>query len=361
MIPERYNDVSPAETEDFRVEKLHGVGTIATYHHVLNIVGRRMIEHPEATIRVVGCNDGLGEKSSGGRVLSARRAENVFHYLNSVWGIDSARMSAESQGIPAKPSNMEVSDGIEENRRVEIYSDTWDILAPVITDDTLRITNPPAIRFKMQADGPAPVTGWRLVAGQEMDLASGNSPLKEITGEGSLPNSVDWNLKEEQRTVPRFDAPLQYQLFVMDSLGQSAETELATLPVEQITVSKKRRERVADKYIDRYSLILFDFDRARFNEANERIGEFIRSRLRDGASMTITGYTDRIGEEDYNLGLSERRAAKTADNLATEDADVSGVGEGVELYNNNLPEGRFYSRTVTIVVETPVGLDDTEE
>ncbi len=353
-IPERYNNLDPSETKTFRVENLHGVGTIATYHHLLNIVGRRMIEYPEAKITIVGCNDGLGEKKEGGRALSQRRADNVFQYLSKTWGIDSSRMQIELRGLPAKPSNMEVVDGVQENRRVEIYSDTWDILAPVITDDTLRITNPPAIRFKMEASGPAPITGWQLVAGQELGGSSTNAPLKELRGDEALPETVDWNLEEEQQTIPRFDAPLQYRLQVTDSLGQVAETELATLPVEQITVSKKRRERIADKYIDRYSLILFDFDRAEFNAANERIGEFIRERLREGATVTITGYTDRIGEEDYNLNLSKRRAGKTAENLATADADVSGVGETVELYNNNLPEGRFYSRTVTIVVETPV-------
>lgn len=360
-IPERYRDLESEETATFRVENLHGVSTLPTYHHLLNIVGRRMREYPESRVTLVGCNDGLAEKKMGDRELSRRRADNVFHYLHDVWGIDSARIDREVRGVPAKPSNMDVTDGIEENRRVEIYSDTWEILAPVITDDTLRVTNPPAIRFRMEAESEAPVRSWELIAGQELDGAAENAPLKTMSGEGELPGTIDWNLEDEQQTVPRFDTPLQYRLRITDSLDQVVETELASLPVEQVTVSKKRRERIADKYIDRYSLILFDFDRAEFNEANERIGEFIRARLREGASVTITGYTDRIGEDDYNLDLSRRRAAKTADNLSTSEADVSGVGESVELYENDLPEGRFYSRTVTIVVETPVDAGDSDE
>lgn len=347
-IPERYRELTPDERDKFRVEKLHGVGTIPTYHHLLNIVGRRMTEHPEATITIVGCNDGLEEKKGEDEVLSRRRAESVFGYLKDVWGIDPARMTVQERGIPAKPSNMEVEDGVQENRRVELYSDAWEILAPVITDDTLRITNPPAIRFRPEAIGPVPVTAWTLTAEQE------GTTLKEVSGEGELPEKIDWNLKEEQGTIPRADKPMEYTLEVTDALGRTARTPKSALPVEQITVSKKRRERIADKYIDRYSLILFDFDRAEFNEANERIGEFIRERLREGAEVTITGYTDRIGEEAYNERLSQRRADKTAQELETSGADVSGLGETVELYDNTLPEGRFYSRTVTIIVETPV-------
>lgn len=347
-IPERYRELTPQERDKFRVEKLHGVGTIPTYHHLLNIVGRRMTEHPEAKITIVGCNDGLEEKKGEDEILSRRRAESVFGYLKDVWGIDPARMTVQERGIPAKPSNMEVEDGVQENRRVELYSDMWEILAPVITDDTLRITNPPAIRFRPEATGPVPVTAWTLTAEQE------GTTLKEVSGEGELPEKIDWNLKEEQGTIPRADKPMEYTLEVTDALGRTARTPKSALPVEQITVSKKRRERIADKYIDRYSLILFDFDRAEFNQANERIGEFIRERLRDGAEVTITGYTDRIGEEAYNERLSQRRADKTAQELETSGADVSGVGETVELYDNTLPEGRFYSRTVTIIVETPV-------
>ncbi len=347
-LPQRYERLSEREKERFRVERLHNVPTLPTYHHLLNIVGRRMAEYPEATLRIVGCNDGLGEKANGGLQLSRSRAESVADYLRSAWGVDSSRLSIESRNLPAKPSNMEVADGIVENRRAELYSDTWEILAPVITDDTLRVTNPPMIRFKPEAEGPAPVSGYSLNVLQDGNL------LKSFRGMSGMEEEIDWNLQEEQETIPRTDEPIIYQLEVRDQIGNAVRTEPDSLPVEQITISRKRRERIADKYIDRYSLILFDFDKAEFNEANERIGTFIRERIREGATVTITGYTDRIGEADYNLGLSRRRAEETERELETTGAEVSGVGETVELHENDLPEGRFYSRTVTIIVETPV-------
>ena len=347
-IPPRYTRLGGREKEKFRVEGLHNIPTLPTYHHLLNIVGKRMQEFPEATLRIVGCNDGLAEKAEGGLNLSRERAEAVFSYLQSVWGIDSSRLTIETRNLPSKPSNMEVADGVVENRRAELYSDTWEVLAPVITDDTLRVTNPPVIRFRPEAESQSPISGYNLNVLQGEDL------LKAFRGSPGLVDEIDWDLQEDQTSVPRTEEPITYQLEVRDQAGNAVRTTLDSLPVEQITISKKRRERIADKYIDRYSLILFDFDQAAFNEANDRIGAFIKERIREGATVTITGYTDRIGEEEYNLRLSQRRANQTAKELETEGAEVSGVGESIELHENDLPEGRFYSRTVTIVVETPV-------
>ena len=164
---------------------------------------------------------------------------------------------------------MTVTDGVIENRRVELYSDRWEVLAPVITDDTLRLTNPPVIRFRPEASGPKPMKNWHLNVLQDGKL------LKEFSDSTGVPDRIDWNLQDDQESVPRADAPLVYQFEATDQRDISGRTLEHELPVQQVTISEKRRERVADKYIDRYSLILFDFDKSTFNEANNRIATFI--------------------------------------------------------------------------------------
>ncbi|MFW5702255.1 MAG: OmpA family protein, partial [Bacteroidota bacterium] len=74
----------------------------------------------------------------------------------------------------------------------------------------------------------------------------------------------------------------------------------------------------------------------------------------------IYGYTDRIGEEDVNKRISERRAQAVARRLRIPDAKVEGLGESDLLFDNELPEGRFYCRTVRIIIETSVHDDDDE-
>ena len=105
--------------------------------------------------------------------------------------------------------------------------------------------------------------------------------------------------------------------------------------------------------IDRYNLILFDFNSEKLGVRNERIIEIIRPRIAENATVTITGFTDRIGEVAVNQPLSEGRARSAARALGVPLSQAEGRGE-TGMYDNDLPEGRFYCRTVTILVETPV-------
>lgn len=343
-IPARYRELTDDQARAFRVENLHYMDALKTYHHILNIIGRRMTEHPDATIRLVGCTAESG-RERGNAGLAAGRAESVRDYLQKVWGIAPDRIRTESRGLPEKPSNGDDADGIAENRRVEISSDNARILEPVLTNDTIRSANPPALRFRSSAQAEAGVARWRLAVGQ-----SGRT-LKEFTGAGNVPPLLDWRLEEDQANVPHFPQPIEYQLEVTDAKGQSLTVPTAEIPTDQVTIQRKRRERVADKEVNRYSLILFDFSSADLDANNRRIIEYIKSRVTMNATVTVTGYTDRTGEAEFNQSLSDRRARAAAEALGV--GRPVGKGE-TPLFDNNLPEGRFYCRTVNVVVETPV-------
>ncbi len=348
-LPSRYTRLASTQTSGFRVDNLYNVETLPTYYHILNIVGRRMMEHPTAKITLTGCNSDVG-REKGDLDLSNSRAEAVREYLTGVWSIPPDRIRIASRGLPAKPSNANEQDGIAENRRVEIESDTWQILEPVVTSDTLRTVSPPVIRFRPVVTAASEVSGWRLEAKQPSGLS------KEFTGGKSVPELIDWDINAEGNRLSTAAGSnrIDYTLNAAAVSGEETTTQTQRIPIELITIQKKRTERIADKEIDRYSLILFDFDRADLNSANRRIGDFIKGRMSPQATATITGYTDRIGDSEYNRGLSDERAKSTARALGLSAADARGVGESTLLYDNSLPEGRFYCRTVSVVVETPV-------
>ena len=70
-------------------------------------------------------------------------------------------------------------------------------------------------------------------------------------------------------------------------------------------------------------------------------------------SFSVTGYTDNIGDEDYNQKLSERRAEEARLYLVArgvEDDRVSsaGLGELNHKYDNKTPQGRQLNRRVEI-------------
>jgi outer membrane protein OmpA-like peptidoglycan-associated protein len=349
QLPPRYARLDPARAEAFRIAALHDVATLPTYYQLLNIVGRRMRDYPSATITIVGCNADHGAEA-GNTGLSRQRAETVRDYLVATWGIAADRMKIETRNLPAEPTNPADPDGDVENRRVEIIPDRWEILEPVITDDTLRTVTPPTVRFRTNVQTGAGVARWVIRASQNGRL------LKELSGTGRVPDAVDWHIEGEQESIPRAPEPIVYELRMTDSSGHEIVALPGSLPVDQMTLRRKRTERIADREIDRYGLILFDFDRADLDEGNRRIAEFIRGRIKPSATVSITGHTDRVGEADHNLKLSQERAATVASALGRPAATITGEGESSQLYDNNLPEGRFYSRTVSIVVETPISV-----
>ena len=91
----------------------------------------------------------------------------------------------------------------------------------------------------------------------------------------------------------------------------------------------------------------------------EMIKNFVVNSISDSSKVMITGSTDKLGEKDYNLKLSKARAENTYSYIMNlkpkaEFEEIKGIGDSKLLYDNDLPEGRFYCRTVLIEVSTPV-------
>jgi len=71
--------------------------------------------------------------------------------------------------------------------------------------------------------------------------------------------------------------------------------------------------------------------------------------------VQINGYTDSVGDEAYNLRLSQARADTVKNYLAQQDIDVNrlssqGFGEADPIANNSTPEGRAQNRRITFSV-----------
>ncbi len=345
-IPERYESLTAEQTSRFNIDKLHGYGVIETYRNILNIIGKRMLEHPEAKIAIEGCNSNQGAEKNN-LTLSKNRAVAVRDYLQNVWGIPADRMLLSERNLPVEPSNVNDPDGIVENRRVEITSNLMDIIAPIITKDTLRLVNPPKVVFNPSYRSDAGLVNWLINAEQD------GKTIQTFDGAGSPPEQIEWTFRREPNSIPKKDAMLKYNMILLDAENQTLTTDTKSLPVEQITISQKRRNRVADKYIDEYSLILFEFDKSKLSYYNTQIIDLIKSKMTLQSEVFISGHTDRIGNADYNKRLSAERAGVVAKSLP-QVKNSTGFGSEEQLFDNNYPEGRFYCRRVDIRVETPV-------
>ena len=349
-IPDRYIKLSPTEAKEFEIEKLFYDSTIQIYHNILNIIGKRLNEYPTAKITLIGCNSGQGAEK-GNTELSRRRAEEVKSYLVKVWNIAEERIIIEARNLPQKPTTPpDEPDKIQENRRVEIISDNDKILEPIFIEKIDRIATPPTARFKLQAQSEAGIAKWIVTGYQQSDLAN----KFKVEGTGEIQPQVDWVLSQYQKITPKSPEPVVGELFLQDKKGNTNVTRTQTQPIEVIKITDTLVRKEGDYKIEKFSLILFDFDKATIEGINKKIVEFMRRRIQPNSEIEIIGYTDRTGTPEYNKQLSKRRADAVKEALNRPDAVAIGVGQERLLYDNNLPEGRFYCRTVEVNVKTRI-------
>lgn len=75
----------------------------------------------------------------------------------------------------------------------------------------------------------------------------------------------------------------------------------------------------------------------------------------DQSIVDVTGHTDNVGAQNYNFGLSERRAGSVADYLQSQGVNgrrlnVQGVGMNQPVASNGSEEGRAQNRRVEISI-----------
>ena len=103
--------------------------------------------------------------------------------------------------------------------------------------------------------------------------------------------------------------------------------------------------------------IHFDFDKATLKpEAKVVLNEAAALlNKHEKVVVEIAGHTDSTGPEDYNQGLSERRAEAVEDYLTANGVNASrlssrGYGESRPVASNDTKEGRAENRRVEMIV-----------
>lgn len=120
------------------------------------------------------------------------------------------------------------------------------------------------------------------------------------------------------------------------------------------------RGRMGD--IDQYNLkgtanAYFDTDKWQLMPAaeNELCATATEAEGMDNALLLVVGYTDSVGDQEYNQTLSERRAARVVNHLQQECGwapyrmlTPTGMAEADPLADNQTPTGRAQNRRVSV-------------
>lgn len=109
--------------------------------------------------------------------------------------------------------------------------------------------------------------------------------------------------------------------------------------------------------------VLFDFDKSTIKSAFEPQFQELAQALKDNPDKTITieGHTDWIGTDEYNQGLSERRANAVKQKLVEdhdidpERLDIKGYGETRPVADNSTSAGRQQNRrAIAVIMQTRI-------
>lgn len=358
-IPNRYVLLDLKAASSFKEEQLQedqpnnlntgrSARQLAVYYNILNITGSRMRTNPATTIVLTGSSDNHPEEGK-------QMAENVKLYLVNIYGIDASRIKTEGRDKPLIPSEQpgatkELTLLREGDRRVDINSNSAGIMMQVGGTLT-NYMKPVEIRARQQ------------------------DPLDShviFTAEGASTSFKTWSveLTDEKGTMQSFGPFTGDQASVPGKtiLGNDPQGNYKIVMIGQTNAGVTVRK---ESYVSliktedpkqeglRYS-ILFDFDKSKTIESYENfLIQIVCPLIPENGTVIIHGHTDIIGEDAYNLKLSKERSNGAQKIIEAEllkegkkgvRFESYGFGEDVSMapFENNLPEERFYNRTVII-------------
>jgi outer membrane protein OmpA-like peptidoglycan-associated protein len=350
-IPERYTRLTSAEVSAFDESAIEG-DALDFYYNALNVIGSRMNALPAARITVTGYHNNTGSERNASQ-LAKGRAEAVRDYLRTVWNIADARMTITSGALPPVASSSRDTMGQSENRRVEITTDEAQLLRPVTFVRRIASVIPETVQFTTAVNAEEGLESWRISTEQNGTL------FDQRTG-SQHEARISWNWKNRTGGLPASSGTLSTRFLVQDRAGDSYVTEPVSITVREVKRESRKNVMVEGGItVEKISLILFPFDVAEPGPRNESImNEYVYPRVTDEARITVSGYTDVIGSDDYNLKLSQQRAdavrtvllARLGQDAAAR-VNAVGLGETSPVFSNDTPEGRFYNRTVSLRIE----------
>ncbi|TAE31136.1 MAG: hypothetical protein EAZ92_03045 [Candidatus Kapaibacterium sp.] len=341
-LPAKYNQITAAQKALFKPESLSAASELETYYHVLNIIGQRMNTKTKAKLTLTGGADALGEKNN--KQLAQTRAELVKKYLTDVWGITASRIMIQTRN--SVQANNDVLEA-EEARRVDISSDTPDVLDEMRFDYRGKVVTPPIIRAKFDIEAPAGLQNWKLEASQD------GTPLKTVRGGNRYPNTYEWNLASAPLdSLPQTAREISLRVEAVDNNSTMARSTVQQIPVETQQNGKKPSSAVRTDIYTVYSTMRGE---GAFSSADASVQRQLLNIMRKGIKPTskllVSGYTDARTPSENARTLTEQAAQNVTSQLNMQDVMVSPGGIS-SFHDNSLPEGRFYNRFVQVEIRT---------
>lgn len=321
--------------------------TLDIYYALIPIIAQRMKRMPQAQLTIIGTSDSKEASTEQERQILARHRATAVYNAFVGQGILPNRITVTIQATPSIVSSERIKEGVEENRRVELLASQPEILAPVVHSRFLEYIFDEKQRM-MTIQSNDSLRDWTI------SVMHRGALVRAWRGHGIVPTS--FSLRTDSLPTQRIGLiATEYDTLRVNIQAQTTNGTLVSTSVAQLF------RKVADNVeVHRLSLIVFDFDKSEISSANKNMMQtFVQEAIKPMSSITIAGTTDRVGEAPYNTLLSQARADAVKKQLLLLQPSANilwskGFGESMLLFSNDVPEGRFYCRTVSVVVKTPI-------
>lgn len=375
-IPARYaRPHTVEEARRFNVDSLTSISPLDIHRQLLNIVGARLRDDPTKRLRVtaVDADQGDGDvRAALDLSLQAVLGVVVGKYLppflsgqvgdsTSVRseGRVTAEMHTERGHVSEAERRMQATRAWrDENRRLDLALNDEDLAEPIVIHKMATVASPPMVRFAPRIFADTTVAEWYV------SVTQGAKELLRFEGDGrdtSLRQTKQWSLGDMR--VNRDTTPVKYRLFVRDVLGQTFSID-GTFRVLDRVRRKPGEPAPGQVEVREFYLVGFDYSSAELKPVHLAQLRRVAAQISDNAEVSITGYTDRLGDSVRNRQLSVDRARAVL--AALRAAKVTGGGSMPTLltvqgrgpdqvpFDNSDPEGRIFSRMVHIIVRQAV-------
>jgi len=352
-IPSRYVLLKRDQVANFKADDLKmktpedGSGRskrqMEVYYNVLNILGDRMYRDPSSTVLLVG-------SSLDGDQDALAMAGSVKTYLVTVFDIAPDRITIQGRNRPKLPSGndngtKEVVLLNEGDRRVSIESNSPSLLMEFQSEPVLGLIAPlkSYVTFSV-GKNYRDLQSWSLVITDDAGVVQNFGPYTQesvsLSGNALLGNRSKGNFKV-----------------------RLVATTKSNVVIEKKTVMHVDQWMSANESDGNRFSIIYGFNKSEALPMYRKyLLEEVAPKIPVNGTVVIQGYTDAIGNEEYNQKLSTARA-NNVQSILQEGLDkagrtdvkfiVAGMGEDAKTaqFKNKYPEERFYNRTVIIDLE----------
>jgi hypothetical protein len=351
VIPARYRRITAAERTGYNMSRLATLQPIEMYRNILNIIGKRLQDRPDARLTLTSYNEASGSEA-GNKKLAQQRAESVSDYFQDVWKIPASRLVTTVQESSPTTAG---SDAEADTRRVDIASTEPAILQAVTLESMYQTVSPAALRFSLEINAGAGLKQWGL----EVSQFQGNeiTTLFNVEGTTSYSKEYIWRIDERPTSVPGVSGTIETKLEVTDVNNRNGDAPIQTTPVEVLMLADKIAKKMPDTRVDVFTLVA---PLGKNISASETLAAF-KASLSAGASVVAEGWTEGT-DDKLNTDAADERArlvAQAASASTGVQAKITSSKKSVvwmkPLHNDpTIPEGRLYNRAVRVEVRSAV-------